>query len=291
MEILHRFMNILSIVSAVPWLTSLLDVLPASGDIKIFEQISRDCFQKRRAKGSSRKDVFYYLLGEDKETGSKLTELELVIDSRTAIVRGSDTTSIALGYVKLDYNTTYSLTKSSCLLYYLILNQDAYKKVQAEIDAHPGPLENSWLGQLEYLNVCINEGMRLMPPVPQGLQRVVPPAGATLAGKFIPGGTLVSVSPMTVQRDARNFTHPDQFIPERWLEGSKETCNKDAWIPFSIGNYGCVGKQLALSELRHITAAVVRNFDLTFAPGFDFRNFESSVKNDFTMTSPRVDDF
>jgi cytochrome P450 len=282
-------MNILSVLSAVPWLTTLLDVLPASGDIKEFEQISRDCFQRRRTKGSARKDVFYYLLGEDKETGSKLTELELVMDSRTAIVGGSDTTSIALGYIKLDCDTIHSLTSSSCLFYYLILHQDVYKKLQAEIDAHPEPLENGWLGQLDYLNACINEGLRLMPPVPQGLQRIVPPAGATLAGKFIPGGTLVSVSPMTVQRDARNFTHPDQFIPERWLDGSKETCNKDAWIPFSIGSYGCVGKQLALSELRHITAAVVRNFDLTFAPGFNVPNFEFSVKNDFTMTTPSVD--
>lgn len=182
-----------------------------------------------------------------------------------------------------------TLTSISCLFYYLVLKQDVYKKLQAEIDVHKDKvLENGWLGQLDYLNACINEGMRLMPPVPQGLQRVVPSSGATLCGKFIPAGTLVSVSPMTVQRDARNFSHPELFIPERWLDGSKETCNKDAYIPFSVGSYGCVGKQLALSEQRLITAAVVRNFDLTFAPDFNVSNFEFSVKNDFTMTPPRV---
>lgn len=92
-------MNLLSVISAIPWVTTLLDILPASGDIKEFEQISRDCLERRRVKGSARKDIFYYLLGEDKETGSKLTEIELVLDARTAIVGGSDTTSIALGYV------------------------------------------------------------------------------------------------------------------------------------------------------------------------------------------------
>lgn len=102
MVTLHKFMNTLSIVSAIPWITTLLNVLPASAEIKEFEEISRQQFRKRRSKGSSRKDVFYYLLGEDKETGSKLTEPELVLDARTAIVGGSDTTSIALGYGRLD---------------------------------------------------------------------------------------------------------------------------------------------------------------------------------------------
>jgi cytochrome P450 len=99
MTILHRFMKSLSVLSAVPWITSLMNLLPAGADIKEFEKIASDMVNKRRAKGSTRKDIFYYLLGEDKETGSRLNERELVMDSRTAIVGGSDTTSISLGYV------------------------------------------------------------------------------------------------------------------------------------------------------------------------------------------------
>lgn len=99
MIILHGFMKMLSVLSAVPWIYSLVELLPAGGDIKEFEKIARDLMSRRREKGSSRKDIFYYLLGEDKETGSRLNELELVMDSRTAIVGGSDTTSISLGYV------------------------------------------------------------------------------------------------------------------------------------------------------------------------------------------------
>ncbi|GAB7356545.1 hypothetical protein MBLNU459_g7285t2 [Dothideomycetes sp. NU459] len=272
MVILHNFMNSLNLLSAIPWLTTLVNILPASSDSKKFDQFSKDCFTKRRAQGPSRKDIFYYLLGEDKETGSRLSELELVLDSRTAIIGGSDTTSIALG----------------CLFYYLILNQEKYKKLQAEVLANPEPMQNESLGRLPYLNAAIQEALRLMPPVPQGLQRVVGPEGMEVAGKHIPGGTLVSVSPWTVQRDARNFGQPESFIPERWMGEGPEPCNKDAWIPFSIGNYGCIGKQLALSELRHVTAAVVSKYDLEFASDFDVEGFEFSVKNDFTMTPPSV---
>ena len=277
-----------SILSAVPWLPSLVDLLPASADIKEFEDFSRVCFTKRRAKGSFRKDIFNYLLGEDKETGSKLSKLDLVMDSGTAIVGGSDTTSIALGYVTYDDDTLQLLIQFSCLFYYLILHQDKYKKVRAEVLQQPGPMDNNSLGSLAYLNAVINEALRLMPPVPQGLQRATPSGGMQLAGKWIPGNTLVSISPFTGRRDARNFAQPDSFIPERWLGEGPELCNKDAWIPFSIGTYGCVGKQLALSELRHATAAVVKNYDIHFAQGFNVEGFEKSVKSDFTMTPPSV---
>lgn len=271
MTTIHKFMKSVSILSAIPWLTSLVRTLPTNSAVKDLEKYSRDCFQNRKAKGSSRRDLFYYLLGEDQD-GTRLTELELIMDSRTAIVGGSDTTSIALG----------------CLMFYLISHQDKYKRLQDEVLAHGEQMDNVSLTGLPYLGAVIHEALRLMPPVPQGLQRVVPPEGMQLAGKFIPGNTLVSVSPWTVQRDPRNWGRPDEFIPERWIGEGPEPCNKDAWIPFSIGAYSCVGKPLAMMELRVITATVVRNFDISFAKGFDPAKFESTVTNDFTMTPPSV---
>jgi cytochrome P450 len=268
----HKFMTAVSLLSAIPWLSSLANILPTGTAVKDLEKYSRDCFLNRKEKGSSRKDLFYYLLGED-QGGSQLTELELVLDSRLAIVGGSDTTSIALG----------------CLIYYLVAHQDKYKRLQEEVLEQGGKMDNATLSSLPYLDAVINEALRLMPPVPQGLQRVVPPGGMKLAGKMIPAKTLVSVSPYTIQRDARYWGQPDEFIPERWLGEGPEPCNKDAFIPFSIGAYSCVGKPLAMMELRVITATVVKNFDISFAKGFDAAGFEASVKNDFTMTPPRVE--
>lgn len=274
MTTIHNFMKAVSILSAIPWLTSLANALPTDSAVKDLEAYSRNCFNDRRAKGSSRKDLFYYLLGED-QGGTTLTELELIMDTRTAIVAGSDTTSIALG----------------CIMYYLIVHQDKYKRLKAEIQElldQGGTLDNNSLGSLPYLGAVINEALRLMPPVPQGLQRVVPPEGVELAGKFIPGNTFVSVSPWTLQRDPRNWGRPDEFIPERWIGEGPEPCNKDAFIPFSIGAYSCVGKPLAMMELRVIIATIAENFDFTFAKGFDAAGFETSVTNDFTMTPPSV---
>ncbi|EEY20954.1 isotrichodermin C-15 hydroxylase [Verticillium alfalfae VaMs.102] len=45
------------------------------------------------------------------------------------------------------------------------------------------------LQDLPYMNACIDEALRIFPPVPTGLTRTVPRGGDTVAGEFLPGGT------------------------------------------------------------------------------------------------------
>lgn len=68
---------------------------------------------------------------------------------------------------------------------------------------------------------------------------------------------------------ASNFVQPDDFIPERWLTRPDLIANEKAFAPFLLGPFGCVGKQLALMELRMILAETVWNYDFEFAPGED----------------------
>jgi cytochrome P450 len=44
------------------------------------------------------------------------------------------------------------------------------------------------IARLEYLHACLEESLRLYPPVPIGLPRVVPPGGSTVCGEHIPAG-------------------------------------------------------------------------------------------------------
>jgi cytochrome P450 len=44
------------------------------------------------------------------------------------------------------------------------------------------------LKDLPYMSACINEAMRIFPPVPAGLLRTVPKDGDTIDGTFVPGG-------------------------------------------------------------------------------------------------------
>lgn len=71
--------------------------------------------------------------------------------------------------------------------------------------------------------------------------------------------------------DEKNYTNPEEFLPERWsaAQMDKLVHHKDAFQAFNSGPYGCIGKNLALMELRTVTAQLLDQFDVEFADGED----------------------
>ncbi|EGU72734.1 hypothetical protein FOXB_16756 [Fusarium oxysporum f. sp. conglutinans Fo5176] len=113
--------------------------------------------------------------------------------------------------------------------------------------------------KLQYLSGVIEEGLRLFPPAPFGLPRVCP-LGAVIDGCAIPAGTIVSVDSFAMSHDARSFSNPDEFRPERWIGGGTGD-NLAASRPFSIGRRACLGFNLAYMEARTILAMMVYTYD------------------------------
>ena len=52
----------------------------------------------------------------------------------------------------------------------------------------------------------------------------------------------------------KSFARASEFIPERWYSRPEMVDDKRAFTSFSIGRFACVGKNLALAELRFVTA-------------------------------------
>jgi len=255
----------------MPWLTPVVQAWPCTQrkEQLEFKEFTKSMFLRRRDQGlASQLDVFHYLLGEDTETGTRLSESELAADSTLMVITGSDTTRTVLIVFFL-----YMLKHPSCM-----------KKLQDELMAAPD-LSPPTLSRLEYLNACLQEVMRLQPPSPANLQRMCPPGGAVICGKRIPEGTKVRFSNYAVQRDPRHFDAPDEFRPQRWLKneekerlsgGHDERFNEKAFFSFLIGPGACVAKNLAWVEMRLVVATLLTNYDVAFAEGFDPVAFESS---------------
>ena len=65
--------------------------------------------------------------------------------------------------------------------------------------------------------------------------------------------------------------------------------DKCAFTPFSIGRFACVGKGLALAELRFVTALLVSKYDITFAPGEDGIRCWRDMKDQFTAAPGKLE--
>lgn len=50
------------------------------------------------------------------------------------------------------------------------------------------------VSQLKYLPAVLEEALRMFPPVPVSLPRVVPGRGEDIDGRFVPGGVSSSIS-------------------------------------------------------------------------------------------------
>ncbi|KAA8908957.1 cytochrome P450 [Sphaerosporella brunnea] len=113
-------------------------------------------------------------------------------------------------------------------------------------------LVDSQLVKIPYLQMLVDEGLRLHPGIQGALPRSVPAGGRTLAGYYIPEGTSVESQNWTVHRDPKVFPEPERFWPERWENPTDEM--KRMHMPFGGGHRSCLGMPLALMELRRATA-------------------------------------
>jgi len=50
-----------------------------------------------------------------------------------------------------------------------------------------------------------------------------------------------------------------------------------------VGPYSCIGKQLALMELRYVVAQIVHRYDVALAPGMTEKAFLDGKRDTFTL--------
>jgi cytochrome P450 len=201
---------------------------------------------------TDRRDFFYHLLNaKDPETGAGFTPDELWGESNLFIIAGSDTTSTAM----------------AATIFYLSHNLDALTRAQAEVRSafHSKEIvHGTTLTGCTFLRACIDEAMRLSPPVPGALPRRVLPGGLDVDGHFIPADVDVCVPHYALHRNAAYFSDPSRYDPTRWLVENPPT---EAFAPFSVGPRGCIGKGMAYVELTVSLGKMLWQYDLRLTPG------------------------
>ena len=115
------------------------------------------------------------------------------------------------------------------------MHQDVQEKVFEEIDtivgSYDGLLDLETLNKLTYLEMVIKEVLRLFPILPVVARETT--AEFEMAGFTIPEGTMLAISPFSVQRNTKywgNDAH--EFKPERFEPDNIKNVDPYAFIPF-----------------------------------------------------------
>jgi cytochrome P450 len=226
---------------------------------------SRDKVLRRlQNEQTEHKDFIYYILKQREK--HDLKENEIILNGALFIVAGSETTANLL----------------SGLIARLLWNKDKYDKLCTEIrEAFTSESQITYdsTSQLKYLNACLEEGLRIHPPVPTGLLRTVPKGGDMIDGHRVPEGTSVAVSSWAAAHNPANFKDCDSFIPERFIDPAYSTDIKKGYQPFSLGPRGCIGKNLSYMEMRLILTRLLWNFDIESVDGAWQWDPEGEMKN------------
>ncbi|KAK5653322.1 hypothetical protein OQA88_9013 [Cercophora sp. LCS_1] len=181
---------------------------------------------------------------------------------------GSETTAISL----------------SAVFYFLLKTPSALARLRAELDdaAREGKFSDYDTGlvtwhesqTLPYLDACVKEAFRLHPAPGLPMERIVPEGGLEIAGRRIPGGTIVGCSAWVMHRNPDVFGEDvDVYRPERWLvEGDEDRKSGEArvkmmngmMLQFGMGSRTCIGKNISLLEIYKLVPSMLRRFEIQF---------------------------
>jgi cytochrome P450 len=176
----------------------------------------------------------------------------LIAESVELLIAGTDTTAHTLSFAVGE----------------LSLNQRVFQQARDTVDQawkSQGTINTENLKELAYIRAIIKETLRLY-SVASGSTSLQTQRDTVIEGKVIPRGTGVSWSMLAAGRDPEVYANPDEFLPERWLDKSKETSSLPM-IDFGSGPHRCLGEHLSMLEASMMLALLIYNFDWELVNG------------------------
>ncbi|XP_064194247.1 cytochrome P450 3A40-like [Anguilla rostrata] len=174
-----------------------------------------------------------------------LTHREILSSAAIFLAAGFETASKSLAF----------------LAYNLATNPGVMKRLQDEIDKvfpNKAPVMYEQLVQMEYLDMVLNESLRLY-PIALRLERLCTET-IVVNGVTIPKDTLVTIPVFALHRDPELWPEPECFNPERFSKENKDSMDPYAFLPFGAGPRNCIGMRFAVALMKLAIVQVLQNF-------------------------------
>ncbi|KAJ3522695.1 hypothetical protein NM208_g12750 [Fusarium decemcellulare] len=186
----------------------------------------------------------FTVLNRLKEKNTVLETIDMAAECLDHMAAGIDTTGDVLCFLM------WELSQPRSSKYQRLLREEFRSKPDASFE------------ELPLLDAVLNEGLRCFPAIPMSLPRYVPQGGRAIDGFSLPEKTVVSCQSFSVHRINDDvFPDPDTFYPERWLEAEGDADRRRLQWAFSSGGRGCIGKHLAMAEMKTLLRDVYSEYE------------------------------
>jgi cytochrome P450 len=208
--------------------------------------------ERRRSGDSDRRDILSLLIGARGEDGAELADDEIRDQVMTLMFAGHDTSTSTISF----------------LLYELARHPAELARLQAEQDEVLGgkvPTPQQLFGEMPYLDMVVDETLRLYPPAWVGPRRAV--RAFEFGGYEVPRGAYVNYSSWASHRLPEVFGEPEAFIPERFTRERKAALPRGASVPFGGGSRICIGKRFGQTEVKLVSTMLLQRMRFELMPG------------------------
>jgi cytochrome P450 len=214
----------------------------------VYEEIER----RRAAPDGGRRDILSLLVAARGEHGERFTDTEIRDQLMTLMFAGHDTTTSTVTFA----------------LYELAHHPDVLERLCEEQDrvlAGAPPTIDQLERELPYLDMVVDEVLRLYPPAWIGPRRAV--RDFEWGGHQVPKGAYVNYCSWASHRLPEVFPEPEAFVPERFTRERKAALPRGAYVPFGGGKRVCIGKRFGQTEVKLVTTMLLQSLRADALPG------------------------
>lgn len=205
---------------------------------------------KRREQNIDAGDLLSGIMLAKDKNGEGMSDKELIDEVMTMIIAGHETSAGTLNWV------WYELSRHP--------DSEAIAFQEADKYVHGDTLSNEDLPNLSFIKQCIDEALRLYPPVWLYSRKAI--NDDEILGFHVPAGSNIFLSPYFTHREAVLWDKPNDFYPNHFIDDGAHLKHKYAFIPFSAGSRRCIGEYLSYIEMQIHISILLKTFKLDLVP-------------------------
>lgn len=184
----------------------------------------------------------------------KLTLKELAAQCAVFLVAGFDTSTSTILF------SLYLMAKNQHV------QEKAVADIQNSLQRHGGKVSYDMLMDLPYVDMVINETLRLYPAVPFLTREAMTARNLPSTDVNLEKGQRLVIPVQALHMDPKYWKNPNEFNPERFTKENVAARKPMTYMPFGDGPRICIGMRMAMVQVKMALLTILTRARVAVAP-------------------------